>query len=500
MTGEERPEIANTISGGIQFGPVLQGRDIQATFQLPAAPVALAQLPPPVTAFAGRDDELALLADLLNPAGTEGPVVVSAVAGLAGIGKTSLAVQAGHAASNRGWLEGGVLFIDLHGYDEKPVQPVQALDALLRALGAPAEHIPPTVEERAALYRSVLAQIADPVLVIADNASSEAQVKPLLPGTGPHKVLVTSRHTLAGLGARLVDVTVLNELGSVELLDLVLRAARPGDDRITADRAAADRLADACGGLPLALQITAALLKADPALSAAELADQLSDEKARLEELRYDDGNGSSAPSVAAAFELSYQRLDELQAQVFRLMPVNPGPDESTAAIAVLADMPVRGARKVLASLARAHLIEVAPGRAGRWRLHNLVRLYAGKLSDAHAEADGRDQARDRLLAYYLHMANAADQHLRVLPEMPVPEEFTDRDAALDWIDAERTSLVAVVQMAPDTGRDQAALRLPLLLGEYLAGGDTSMTGSPRQLYVWRPPSGSANRSARGTR
>ena len=131
--------------------------------------------------------------------------MVSAV-GLAGIGKTSLAVQAGHAASNRGWLEGGVLFIDLHGYDEKPVQPVQALDALLRALGAPAEHIPPTVEERAALYRSVLAQIADPVLVIADNASSEAQVKPLLPGTGPHKVLVTSRHTLAGLGARLVDV------------------------------------------------------------------------------------------------------------------------------------------------------------------------------------------------------------------------------------------------------------------------------------------------------
>ena len=138
-------------------------------------------------------------------------MVVSAVAGLAGVGKTTLAVQAGHAARQRGWFGGGVLFIDLHGYDEAPVEPAQALDALLRALGVPAEHIPPGVEERAGLYRSVLAQITEPVLVIADNASSEAQVRPLLPGTGPHKVLVTSRHTLAGLGARLVDVTVLDE-------------------------------------------------------------------------------------------------------------------------------------------------------------------------------------------------------------------------------------------------------------------------------------------------
>ena len=163
-------------------------------------------------------------------------MVVSAVAGLAGVGKTTLAVQAGHAARQRGWFGGGVLFIDLHGYDEAPVEPGQALDALLRALGVPAEHIPPGVEERAGLYRSVLAQIAEPVLVIADNASSEAQVRPLLPGAGPHKVVVTSRHTLAGLGARLVDVTVLDDDAAVDLLDGALRAARPGDDRITADR------------------------------------------------------------------------------------------------------------------------------------------------------------------------------------------------------------------------------------------------------------------------
>ncbi len=229
-----------------------------------AAPTALAQLPPEVTGFTGRDDELAVLAGLLDPDATAGPVLVSAVAGLAGVGKTALAVAAGHAAVRQGWFGGGVLFIDLHGYDEAPVEPGQALDALLRALGVPAEHIPPTTEERAGLYRSVLAQVTAPVLVIADNASSETQVRPLLPGAGPHKVLVTSRHTLAGLDARLVDVTVLDDDAAVGLLDGALRAGRPSDDRITADAGAAGRLAGVCGGLPLALQITAALLKADP--------------------------------------------------------------------------------------------------------------------------------------------------------------------------------------------------------------------------------------------
>ena len=139
-----------------------------------------------------------MLAGLLAPAEATRPAVVSAVAGLAGVGKTALAIQAGHAALERDWFDGGVLFIDLHGYDETPVEPGQALDALLRALGVPAEHVPPSVEERVGLYRSVLAEISDPVLVIADNALSEAQIRPLLLGTGQHKVLVTSRHTLAG--------------------------------------------------------------------------------------------------------------------------------------------------------------------------------------------------------------------------------------------------------------------------------------------------------------
>ena len=165
---------------------MLIGRDFRdvniTTVQAAAAPVALAQLPAPVTEFTGREAELAEVTGLLSPAA--GAVVVSAVGGLAEVGKTALAIQAAHAARSAGWFGGGVLFLDLHGYDETAVQPAQALDALLRALGIPDKHIPPGAEERAGLYRSALAHITDPVLVVADNASAEAQVRPLLPGRG----------------------------------------------------------------------------------------------------------------------------------------------------------------------------------------------------------------------------------------------------------------------------------------------------------------------------
>jgi tetratricopeptide (TPR) repeat protein len=412
------------------------------------APTALEQLPPEVTGFTARADEMARLAGLLDPASTAEPGVVSAVAGLAGVGKTTLAVQAGHAARRRGWFGGGVLFVDLHSYDEAPVEPGQALDALLRALGVPAEHIPPGAEERAATYRSKLAQIAHPVLLIADNASTEAQVKPLLPGTGRHKVLVTSRNTLAGLGARLVDVTVLAEEDAIALLDGALRVARPDDERITADRQAALRLARACDGLPLALQITAALLKTDPTLRAAELADELAIESERLEWLRYDDGSGAGAPSVAAAFELSYRRLDAMSAAVFRLLPVNPSPDASTAAIAVLVELPIGETRKVLARLARAHLVEAAPGAAGRWRMHDLVRLYAQRLCDAE---DRREQARDRLFGHYLAFAR---------------DHQAEKD--LTALEAEIAGFMGAVAWANDHQRHHDVLELARALSQFL--------------------------------
>jgi tetratricopeptide (TPR) repeat protein len=469
MTGEGGGETFGTVSGGSFRGPVLQGRDFTnttfVTSQAPAAPMALAQLPPLAAGFTGREAELVQVAGLLDPAGGTGAVVVSAVAGLAGVGKTALAVHAAHAALSSDWFPGGVLFIDLHGYDPSPVQPGQALDALLRALGVPGEHIPEGAEERAGLYRSALAQIADPVLVIADNASAEAQVRPLFPGPGPHRVIITSRHTLAGLGARLLDVAVLDQEAAVELLDKVVRAARPGDDRISGDEAAAGRLAGACGGLPLALQITAALLVADPALTAAELAAEMADEVRRLRALRYDDGSGVSAPSVAAAFELSYRQLDEDAALMFRLLPADPGPDVSTEAAAELAGWPTDRARAAIGRLTRAHLVE--PGGArGRWRMHDLLRLYARQVPGA--SPGEREQAVDRLLAWYLRHAQAADQHLRALAGTPVPAEFTGRHDALAWLDAQRPNLIAAVTMAAGTGRNQEAMALPLKLSEYL--------------------------------
>ena len=474
MTGDGGGETRNIVGGGLQQQPVLQGRDFSnltfVTHQAAAAPVALAQLPALVAGFTGREAELAQLAGLLNPAGDAPAVVVSAVAGLPGVGKTALAIQAGHAACEAGWFAGGVLFVDLHGYDDALVQPHQALDSVLRALGVPGEHIPSGTEERAGLYRSVLAQIAEPVLVVADNASSEAQVRLLLPGPGPHRVLVTSRHTLAGLSARLLDVTVLDERAGIALLDNVLRAARPVDDRISAAPTTAVRLAGVCGGLPLALRIAGALLSADPALTAAELAEELADEIGRLEALRYDDGGAISASSVSAAFELSYRQLDAAAARAFRLLSVNPGPDISTAAASALAGRPPGQTRKVIGQLVRAHLVEAAGSMAGRWRMHDLLALYARQLADAEADAgsDEREQARDRLLGYYLESARAANAHLRALAGAPVPAGFTDRADALTWLDAERPSLVAAVTMAADIGRDQVAMTLPLDLSEYL--------------------------------
>jgi tetratricopeptide (TPR) repeat protein len=359
-----------------------------------------------------------------------------------------------------------VLFINLHGYDQARVQPGQALNALLRDLGVRGEYIPDGAEQRAGLYRSVLAQIEDPVLIIVDNASTEEQVRMLLPGPGPHRVMITSRHTLAGLGARQLDVPVLDRAAAVSLLDKVVRAARPDDDRISSQPDAAGRTAELCGGLPLALQITAALLAADPVLTAVELAGRLDDEAHRLDTLRYDVGSGSSVPSVAAAFELSYRQLGEDAARLFRLLPAAPGPDVSSAALAELADWPAERARDVIRRLARAHLLEPVGGGRDRWRMHDLLRAYAGQLPSA--TADEREQAFGRVLAWYLRYAAAADQHMRALAGEPVPAEFVSRDAALDWLDAERPGLIAAVTMAAGTGRHQEAVRLALSMSEYL--------------------------------
>ncbi|MEU2491068.1 ATP-binding protein [Streptomyces sp. NPDC007883] len=292
--------MSNSISGGVFFHAVIQGRDI--TVQLPPAITpALSGLPAPSSTFTGRDDHLEVLLASLTPGQDRlEPVLVAsrpvraAVAGLAGVGKTELVVQtAARALKQPGWFPGGVLFIDLFGYDtERRLPPERALDSLLRALGMPGEHIPPGLQDRARLYRSVLAAFAAQgrrILVVIDNAATAEQAAPLLPTDGTTAALLTSRHTL-DVDARLHDLDILDKDASITLLHQALQRARgPADTRIQDDPESAATLARLCAGLPLALRIAAALLADTPTRPPASLARALEAEHTRLNRLRRED-------------------------------------------------------------------------------------------------------------------------------------------------------------------------------------------------------------------
>jgi tetratricopeptide (TPR) repeat protein len=331
--------------------------------------------------------------------------------------------------------------------------------------------LPPTGPERLALYQSVLADRArqkSPVLVVADNAAVTGQVEPLLPAQPCHRLLVTSRHCLT-LPAHLIDLTVLPE---EEALDLLRTALCVGgrDHRLEAEPEYAAAIAEFCGRLPLALRITAALLRIEPSRPLADMAAELSDAR-RLDTLDSDDlDQHGRRIAVRAAFDLSYQHLLESQpdqARLFRLLPLNPGPDISLEAAAALAGTSERVVRKQMAALARAHLL-TTPTYA-RWSMHDLIRLYAGEHGHAQAVANDRDKALERLLRHYLSVARAARAHLTALRGEPVPGRFTGRDAAMAWLDAERANLVAAVTLAArDTGHHELATDLAYSLNEYL--------------------------------
>ena len=427
-----------------------------------AVPEALAGLPPRPGGFTGRESETAALLRALDPAGElkEAPaVLVAAVSGLGGIGKTALAVETAHLAVERGWFPGGVLFIDLHGYDQEPVTADRALQALLRALGVMPEHIPAGADERVALYRSTLAvraQERGAVLVLADNASSPDQVRPLLPGDGRHRVLVTSRDRLPQLGSRLVPLDQLTPKEAYELLDRALRIADPDDTRVVDDPGAAEQLAVLCGHLPLALQIAVALLAEDPGQPVTELVAELGESRDRLGHL--DDGERS----VRAAFELSYRRLSSDQARLLRLLALAPGPEASDEVVTALVGAEASPVRE-LKALARAHLVERGSGR-GWWRLHDLVRVFG---VDVGSREEG-DAARERVLGFYLRCAYLADDRLRWLPGMPVPVRFGDRAQTLAWFDGERAGLVNAVGWAREERFAEDAVQLGICLGQYL--------------------------------
>ncbi|MGW3028499.1 tetratricopeptide repeat protein, partial [Streptomyces sp. NPDC001221] len=433
------------------------------------APEALAGLPAAVD-LVGRQRRAGELLDVLDPDGAGPGVVV--VTGLAGVGKTALALHAAHQARARGWFGGGTLFVALRGYDPAGcVSGAQALEALLRALGVRDDDLPPTAAEQESLYRSELARRAQtgPVLVVADDASATGQLLPLLPAAPGHRLLATSRDTLTSpdLAARLVNLDQLGPQPAADLIAGALIRARPDDARPLREPEALQEVAECCGGLPLALTIVAAQLTADPGLPVADLAADLADARRRLEALRYQDRDGRSV-GVQAAFELSYRRLDDNPARMFRLLSLNHGPDVATDTAAALTGQPVRAARQDLAALARAGLTGEQPVGSGRWRMHDLTRLYAGELCQRHDDGPPCQQAFDRLLQHYDTTTAAADDHLRALPGQPVPDHFPDASAALAWLDAERPNLTSAVTLAAATGHHPTVISLAECLAVYL--------------------------------
>ncbi|SES27836.1 hypothetical protein SAMN05216188_1304 [Lentzea xinjiangensis] len=321
---------------GHSNGPVFQARDVHGDVLFAgSAPRALAGLPQATGTFVGRDEELRLLRD----------VRCAVVSGLAGVGKTQLVLHAARRAER----PGGELFVDLRGYDEDSVVgPAEALDKFLRDLGVAGEHIPPGTDQRAGLYRSVLAR-AEPMVIVLDNASSTAQVAPLLPGTSAHRVLITSRNVLVGLDD--AEPVVLGTLADAHAAELV------GDPDLAA----------LCGNLPLALRIMAALRKHHPEVDwVAELR--------RTDPLEVlDDGD---TRSVDAAFDLSYRFLAADERRLFRLLALHPGDEIAEEGARALAGLPPARTGALLRRLVRAHLLE--RGQApGTYRFHDLVRLHA---------------------------------------------------------------------------------------------------------------------------
>ncbi|MFF9405708.1 tetratricopeptide repeat protein [Streptomyces anandii] len=427
--------------------------------QYAPAPSALDCLPELPPEFTGREEDVAALLGVVDPdSGVGRPVVV--VAGLAGVGKTTLAHAVGHRSLAKEWFT-GVLLVDLRGYDAQPAQAEQALDALLRLLGISPEHIPPTGPEREVLYRSHLAargRGGERLLIIADNASSAAQVKPLLP-PAPHGMIVTSRKALPGIG-RPQNLEELQLADAVALIDLALREADPADRRVEEDRDAAERIAVACGLLPLALQIVAALLIQDPGQPLAERAERLESGEGRLDSIN--DGERD----LRTVFDQTLDHLLPQQQDLFRMLSLNAGSDISTAAATALTHQNETVTDNQLGQLAAAHLIQRGPAR-GRWRMHDLLRDYAREATLTHCEGSRTtrrryDQARRRLADHYVRLAESAKTHVATSGQAQPSPVFPGRAEALAWLDAEHTNLIATAHAeAPSvtTGRISFVLR-----------------------------------------
>ncbi|MEO6091072.1 MAG: BTAD domain-containing putative transcriptional regulator [Umezawaea sp.] len=402
-------------------------------------PVRPAQLPHDVRGFAGRAAELTRLDDTAATAGPGTDIWV--LTGIAGVGKTALAVHWAHRARHR--FPDGQLYLDLRGFDadHEPLTAAVAVAHLLRALGADPRSIPPDPDGRFALWRSLLAD--KHLLFLLDNARATAQVIPLLPSSGT--VLVTSRLRLGDLiarsGARALPVGVLPEEDSRHLLEAVLGGP------VSATEAA--ELARLCGHLPLALRLAAANLGDGDVPGIAELNRELADGDP-LAGLSVD---GDEDSAITTAFALSYRAVGAEHRLLFRRLSLVPGQTFTTRQAAALTEVPDGQAGQRLKALAAANLVERY--QPGRYRFHDLLRLYAARQVLAEEEPDERENARRRLFEHYLAASDATGRllipHFLRLPRT-ASDLFTDADDALAWLDAEWPNVAAAVEHAAEHG------------------------------------------------
>lgn len=457
----------NHIGGGKFHGPVVQARNVSLA-QPDRPDPALIGLPQQSRTFAGRQGQLDQIHRALDPAAPNKGSGTVVVTGLAGMGKTELIIQAAHRVlREEEWFPGGVLFIDLHGYDteERRVSPKRALGSLLRALGIPPEHIPPGVEDRSRIYRSELGKLAAAgrrVLVVLDDAPATGCIRHLLPSGDGAATLVSSRHSLTELDALALTLQELSADGGRKLLSGALHAADPRDSRVEVEADEADRLVTLCGGLPLALRILASLLIDVPTRPLSCLRRDLEDAHSALSVL------SREKRAVDAAFELSYRKLTEDQAELFRLISLQPGPDFSTESTAHLYEKSFDETQRVLLDLARRHLVEPREPY-GRWQQHNLVRLYS-RQQLASAD-DSWTFGLMRLFAHFHEMTTLACARLfdPLAQHHPAETPFTDRAAALAWLDAERHSLVAATIWAHEDDKDLLCVALAVPVTGFLA-------------------------------
>jgi len=455
---------------GVDPGPELRRlheRVLAGDASLPAPPAAaekdqtqpapaLRQLPASARSFVGRQSEVSRLGDLvrqaLDAAGAAGTVIISAIDGMAGVGKTALAVHAAHRLA--GEFPDGQLFIDMHGYTQghEPRPAGEALEVFLRALGVPPQQIPPGTDERAAMFRQRLAGTR--TMIVLDNTASEAQVRPLVPGSAGCVVLVTSRRRLRALDeAYLLSLDVLPRADAVELFRAVA-----GPERVPPGDPALAEIVELCDRLPLAVRIAAALLRHRSAWTLEYLAGLLRAQQTRISALS--DGERH----LSAIFDLSYRSLTEAEQLTFRCLGLVPGPDFDAYATATLTGNNPAVAAGLLEDLVDHNL--VLQRVTGRYWLHDLIRLHAHVLADRDPAA-ARDAALDRLMDYYQHTADRADALISPIPRLapagPGPAHapaLPDADAARTWLRAERPNLLAALRYATGHARPRRGIML----------------------------------------